>query len=267
MNAAPKLCIDCGVRPKELPRHRCEWCQLRRMPTHQQAEAAARRLAMVPEAARMKRSHKSVIAATPAGFAFCAGCQSFLLTDHFGRNQTQCRGCMNAKSHSANLEKTYGISVEDYDRLLAAQDGKCAICGRKPTGKKRLAVDHSHQTGAVRGLLCAGEGRCNEGLLGSAHDDSRMLWNAYVYLKSPPNTRGSKPWWPYLDSIPLAEIDRGPRAASPFQKPSDSPQTGIVPQKKSGNKLDEKSRWGPGWSTDPRRTTGFYSFNSEDQPF
>lgn len=267
MSGAPKLCTDCGLRPKELPRHRCGWCQLRRLPTHQQAEAAALRQAMVPEAARVKRSHKAVIASTPAGFAFCAGCQSFLLEDHFGKNQTQCRGCMNAKSHSATLQKTYGISTEEYDRILEAQDGKCAICGRKPTGKKRLAVDHDHKTGAVRGLLCAGEGRCNEGLLGGAHDDARMLWNAYVYLTTPPAGRGAKPWWPYLDGIPPAALVTAPSAH--FARPSDSTTSpaGIVPQKRSTNQLDEKSRWGPGWSTDPKRMGNFKGFKNEELPF
>lgn len=186
MSVAPKLCIDCGVRAKDLPRHRCGWCQLRRQPTHFQAEAASKRLAMVPEAARMKRSQKAIIDSTPVGFAFCAGCQSFLLADHFGKNQTQCRGCMNAKSHSSTLEKTYGITAEDYERLLAFQGGACAICGRKPSGTKRLAVDHDHQTGAVRGLLCAGDNGCNRGI-GAFHDEARMVWTAYVYLLTPPN--------------------------------------------------------------------------------
>lgn len=187
VSAAPKLCIDCGVRPKELPRHRCEWCQLRRMPTHQQAEAAARRLAMVPEAARVKRSHKSVIAATPAGFAFCAGCQSFLLIDHFGKNQTQCRGCMNAKSHSSRTEREYGISAEEYKKILEFQGNRCAIC-RKEFKFKRGAVDHQHGVeGAlsVRGILCAGDRGCNRGL-GVFHDNLDFVRNAFIYMEKPP---------------------------------------------------------------------------------
>lgn len=54
----------------------------------------------------------------------------------------------------------YGISTEDYEQMLRAQDGKCAICGASP-GKHRLSVDHNHETGAVRALLCIS---CNTGV-------------------------------------------------------------------------------------------------------
>lgn len=208
--------MDCGVRPKALPRHFCAWCQLRRRPVHVQAVAARKRLAMVPEAARMKRSQKAIIDSTPEGYGFCAGCQTYMPLDHFGKNQTQCRGCMNGKSHEKTLEKVYGIDLAEYERLLKLQNGKCAICGRKPTGRMRLAVDHDHVTGKVRGLLCSGDPSCNHSLLGGAHDDARMLWNAYVYLLSPPATRGSKAWWPFLDSLPPAALVT---SDSPFTKP------------------------------------------------
>lgn len=49
------------------------------------------------------------------------------------------------------------ISDEEYARRLAAQDGRCLICGRPPQ-TRRLHVDHDHKTGQVRGLLCYG---CN----------------------------------------------------------------------------------------------------------
>lgn len=58
--------------------------------------------------------------------------------------------------HSARayrLKVKYGITVEQYDRMLKMQRGKCAICSRVPA-KLRLSVDHDHKTGRVRGLLC-----------------------------------------------------------------------------------------------------------------
>lgn len=57
------------------------------------------------------------------------------------------------------LQTRYGITVEDYERMLAEQGGRCKVtdCRRLP-GKRRLDVDHNHQTGEVRGLLCR---RCN----------------------------------------------------------------------------------------------------------
>jgi hypothetical protein len=48
----------------------------------------------------------------------------------------------------------------DYEALLAAQGGVCALCG-KPPKTRRLSVDHDHKTGTVRGLLCF---RCNRAL-------------------------------------------------------------------------------------------------------
>ena len=66
------------------------------------------------------------------------------------------------RSRNTQLKNTYGISLDDYNALLAHQDGKCAICGKHQTEfDYPLHVDHDHQTGQVRGLLCCG---CNTGL-------------------------------------------------------------------------------------------------------
>ena len=56
------------------------------------------------------------------------------------------------------LKKKYGITMSQYDEMLERQSGKCAICERPPPSNTRLAVDHNHQSGEIRGLLC---GRCN----------------------------------------------------------------------------------------------------------
>jgi hypothetical protein len=82
------------------------------------------------------------------------------------------------------LERTYGLTTAQYDDLLARQGGRCAICRQKP-GKKRLAVDHDHVTGAVRGLLCA---RDNHELLGAGFDSTAKLVAAAYYLAHPPAT-------------------------------------------------------------------------------
>lgn len=78
------------------------------------------------------------------------------------------------------LRKMYGISVEDYDELVAKQKGLCLICEQLDTSGKRLAVDHHHDTGLVRGLLCA---RCNLGL-GYFTDDPERLRRAAAYLEA-----------------------------------------------------------------------------------
>lgn len=64
-----------------------------------------------------------------------------------------------AAIRSWSLRRKFGITVEEYDAMHAAQNGLCALCNRPERSlKKRLAVDHDHDTGAVRGLLC---GPCN----------------------------------------------------------------------------------------------------------
>ena len=77
----------------------------------------------------------------------------------------------------------YGISIAQYEELLAKQDGRCAICGSPPDANgrgaySRLHIDHSHSTGKIRGLLC---GRCNQGI-GFMRDDPKLLRLAAAYL-------------------------------------------------------------------------------------
>jgi hypothetical protein len=94
-----------------------------------------------------------------------------------------------ASSRAYALKSRYDISVSEYDRLLALQGGKCAICGRPP-GRVRLAVDHDHKSGAVRGLLCgrAPKRNCNQGL-GYFSDSPERLRAAADYLELPPTQR------------------------------------------------------------------------------
>lgn len=64
------------------------------------------------------------------------------------------------KNRRRDLKRRYGITPGDYDLLLAVQGGVCAICARHPR-TQNLAVDHSHRTGQIRGLLCS---TCNRHL-------------------------------------------------------------------------------------------------------
>lgn len=75
---------------------------------------------------------------------------------------------------------SYGIGLEEYDKLFAAQEGRCAICGRHQTElSKVLGIDHDHRTGKIRGLLCQS---CNLAL-GNAFDDIWILERAIKYLQ------------------------------------------------------------------------------------
>lgn len=80
----------------------------------------------------------------------------------------------------SRLQRTYGISRSEYDEMLEVQDSCCAICGKTVVEEgRRLAVDHNHETGENRGLLC---GRCNPGL-GYFMHDPELLCSAIAYLE------------------------------------------------------------------------------------
>lgn len=88
--------------------------------------------------------------------------------------------------HRWNLGATYGITPEQYQEMLTAQGGVCAVCGLDEpnehgrTGTKfRLSVDHCHETGRVRGLLCQ---KCNRAI-GLLNDNVDLLRKAIDYLE------------------------------------------------------------------------------------
>jgi Recombination endonuclease VII len=78
----------------------------------------------------------------------------------------------------------FGLTIEDYDAMHEAQDGLCAICKQPETSSRdgkvyRLAVDHCHKTGKVRGLLCF---KCNSAM-GSFEKREIPLENVLKFLK------------------------------------------------------------------------------------
>ena len=85
------------------------------------------------------------------------------------------------------LKNNFGITLEQYNNMVISQGGVCAICGKAETSYdkkaqaiKKLAVDHDHVTGKVRGLLCT---NCNL-MLGSAYDNIDTLKSAIIYLQT-----------------------------------------------------------------------------------
>ena len=102
--------------------------------------------------------------------------------------QTRCKSCqatvkkeMAAYYREKHLQKKYGISQADYERMLEEQQGCCAICGieEKYCENQRLAVDHNHKTKEVRALLCK---KCNQAI-GLLQDNADFAYSAYQYLK------------------------------------------------------------------------------------
>jgi hypothetical protein len=112
--------------------------------------------------------------------------------EQFVRNASQrsgwapyCKPCHNLRGKAAkeklggsrtyHLKRRYGISAQDADAILAAQGGLCAICQVAPAAH----VDHDHETGAVRALLCV---NCNGGL-GQFKDNPEALHAAAYYVQ------------------------------------------------------------------------------------
>lgn len=107
------------------------------------------------------------------------------------RRNSNIRECEEFKPHNwsgldrwdAIIRRTYGISLEEYYKLIEYQGGGCAVCGRKqePDGRK-LSIDHDHTTGKVRGILCYS---CNKAL-GLFYDIPERLDKAAEYLRLNP---------------------------------------------------------------------------------
>lgn len=100
--------------------------------------------------------------------------------EHYDANAEKIRN-----RRRRNLSK-YGMTMEQFEVLNLSQNGLCAICGEPPykdqedPRKKRLSVDHNHETGLVRGLLCDS---CNIGI-GMFRDSPERLQSAIDYLKA-----------------------------------------------------------------------------------
>lgn len=98
-----------------------------------------------------------------------------------------CKPCHNARgkeskqrlhggSRHYHLLRRYGIGAKQVEAMIRAQGGRCAICKSEPA----MHVDHDHETGLIRGVLCFG---CNGGL-GQFRDDATTLARAIEYLEN-----------------------------------------------------------------------------------
>lgn len=90
-----------------------------------------------------------------------------------------------AKNTEGRLRRTFGLSVSEYNQMYCAQGGKCAICHQPETRMVKgqptqLAVDHDHETGQVRKLLCHA---CNVSL-GLLQENTDRMLNMVAYVES-----------------------------------------------------------------------------------
>ena len=115
--------------------------------------------------------------------------------EHFEANRrkpngigSRCRGCLKeynhtptrrARRHRHHLRDEYQLTPLEYSDMERAQGHTCALCGEPCSTGRRLAVDHDHETGRVRGLLC---NQCNR-VLGLAGDDPDRLRRMAAYVE------------------------------------------------------------------------------------
>ena len=126
----------------------------------------------------------------------CSRCKKDKELKDFYRNSSSsdgykslCKNCekdgkktIYSKDYYRNrsLVARYGITLEEYNKMLKSQHSKCGICGiHEKHCDKKLAVDHDHTTGLVRKLLCQ---HCNTGL-GQFRDNKEFLAKAISYLE------------------------------------------------------------------------------------
>lgn len=129
----------------------------------------------------------------PPGHLWCSACDQCLPKKLFGRSNTITRGyaydCKQC-ARERHLARKYGIGVEDFARMMRDQGGRCSICRedlrRLPLkGFRAVHVDHCHESGEVRQLLC---GQCNTGL-GNFKDDPERLRRAARYIEAHRNSQ------------------------------------------------------------------------------
>src|ERR1700730_9374517 len=133
------------------------------------------------------------------------------------------------KLHRKEVLMRHGISLEEYEWLLALQGGVCAICEKKPK-RGLLCVDHCHRTGKIRGLLCA---KCNCGL-GFYDDDPNRMHAATAYLRAAQrDCKASR------DVMPPPRNKRNP--AKPLRWCSAPPARAAMPARRSGRRHDRQA--------------------------
>jgi len=99
---------------------------------------------------------------------------------HFYRGlkrRADCGECKSRKDVKSKRKRLYGVSSGTYETMLLSQEYLCKICRGKPKTRS-LCVDHDHNTGKVRGLLCH---NCNRAI--SIFDKKDLLKKALAYLK------------------------------------------------------------------------------------
>jgi hypothetical protein len=180
------FCNKCGTATEHYKKHQCKPCRAR----YNKEYRALRREALneknkqwrgenaesiKAKSAESRMRNKAVI--SERGKAYYEANKEKLKAG--ARNwRTLNRGAHNVTKSRNRLLRVYGITVEQYEEQFRTQGERC-VCGREPSEGRRLAVDHCHQSGKVRGLLCQ---QCNTAL-GKMDDSPQKMRFFADYLE------------------------------------------------------------------------------------
>ena len=106
----------------------------------------------------------------------CLDCEKFVARKYNAANPE----ALALRNRKSKLKRAFGLTLEQYQEMLHAQDQRCALCGTDvPGGRGSFVVDHCHTHGNIRGLLC---NLCNVGL-GALRDSPDLLRRAAEYVE------------------------------------------------------------------------------------
>ncbi|MFC9081889.1 endonuclease VII domain-containing protein [Streptomyces sp. NPDC057062] len=118
----------------------------------------------------------------PEGHRYCRTCGEIKPHSEWHRNatasdglSTRCKACRAVQGRVGHLKRHYGLTQAERDEMVASQRGLCVICLKAPA----VHVDHCHETGKVRGVLCF---NCNSAI-GKLGDDPDAVRRAAAYLE------------------------------------------------------------------------------------
>ncbi len=101
---------------------------------------------------------------------------------YYHKNSGDINAGVRAAARRKALKRKYGITLEQWEELFTAQGQRCAICQRDHPGRTSgWALDHNHDTGEIRGILCH---RCNVAL-GFVEENPAVLFALEMYLRAP----------------------------------------------------------------------------------
>ncbi len=127
---------------------------------------------------KMSETRKEYI----SGHSYCSQCKKERTKKAYHRNPTKYR----LTSRKLMLNKKYGLTIEDLEKMIEKQNKKCAICFQDlQVGTVKCCIDHNHETGEVRGILCS---NCNTGI-GLLKENNNILQSAIKYLSNQVQSR------------------------------------------------------------------------------